>query len=70
MIGPAGFVVIAYVAGWGAAALLMALGILTAVVIRRTKAPGNETADMEEGVGTNGQRAQEIQHLDWSRVGR
>lgn len=37
MMGPAEFVIVANVACWGTAALLMSLFIVTAVLIRRVK---------------------------------
>ena len=57
MMGPVEFVVLADIACLGAATLLMALGILAGVVIGRIKAPSNSSVDLEQGVGTDGQRA-------------
>ena len=57
MDGPVEFVLMANLACWGSATLLMVLGILAATVIRRMKAASNRIVDLEKGVGANGQRA-------------
>jgi hypothetical protein len=70
MDGPVQFVIMSNVACLGAATLVVVLSIMAGVVIRQIEGTRNREADLEKGVGTDGQRAQEIQHLHGSRAGR
>jgi hypothetical protein len=70
MDGPVQFVIMTNLACFSAAALIMVLGILAGMVVRQIEGTRNREADLEKGVGTDGQRAQEIQHLHGSRAGR
>jgi hypothetical protein len=55
--GPVEFVLMANLACWGTAALLVSLFILAGVVIRWMEAASNRSVDLETGAGTDGQRA-------------
>ena len=50
MDGPVEFVLMANLACWGSAVLLMALGILAGVLIRRIEAASNRVVDLKKGV--------------------